>query len=624
MTVSFGRLSAAARRQGPQKDRAGILCRASRGQRRGSRPHGGVDGRGGTAGKAAAPGAAGRSSGALFVRALNVFHTQKAGGRKHLSPAAALPARYAAPHIPACGRPQSGLGFPHGKQDGIPLHAKSGASLYMQAAGQRASVPVYLAMEAILPRALGPAMYGNYSLPPTFSSSCSCSWNWARPPASTMPCPAPVRNGALSASTCGSALLIAVISHAHRRCHAGAPRRQLAHARRAPVAGASGRHLGLSDLVGPRAPFMNDAVGAPPCSPRWCAPCLALGRFLPLIGLFLLDWAEHLQPFRPAVRHAGVTALATGSSHRRHWERCYGGPDATFLPAPERRQQQGLLHEFFTYSPIRSSSRPCSSSSWPARKRWLLQWFDGQRRSRLFRPGAQGLVLACLKFVSAMTAAGHRRELSIAWGQRDHPAHGPPGQPLRPLSYAVAAYSACFSMAEGRRWCASSGRGSSRPPSCPCRSWPLYPLHHSYLQLASSVSTPRAVPANCATHPAGMRLRMTTAWFLLAPEAYGGPASGGRGPVHQDHRRAVRDRQYLPLARLALRKPIRLLPIMLHEILVRAGEAARWPLPGRELTRQCWGLGGIDSRCAFTGFSASSYTLAAALTGPCSSLTLRG
>ncbi len=26
-----------------------------------------------------------------------------------------------------------------------------------------ASVPVYLAMEAILPRALGPRMYGNYS-----------------------------------------------------------------------------------------------------------------------------------------------------------------------------------------------------------------------------------------------------------------------------------------------------------------------------------------------------------------------------------------------------------------------------------------------------------------------------
>ena len=31
-----------------------------------------------------------------------------------------------------------------------------------------ASVPVYLAMEAILPRALGPAMYGNYSFATNF------------------------------------------------------------------------------------------------------------------------------------------------------------------------------------------------------------------------------------------------------------------------------------------------------------------------------------------------------------------------------------------------------------------------------------------------------------------------
>ena len=74
------------------------------------------------------------------------------------------------------------------------------------------------------------------------------------------PVPAPVRNGP------HQLLHAAQPAHrrhqpAHRRRHAGAPRRQLAHARRAPVAGPAGRHLGLSDLVGPRAPLHERCRG---------------------------------------------------------------------------------------------------------------------------------------------------------------------------------------------------------------------------------------------------------------------------------------------------------------------------------------------------------------------------
>ncbi|SFV73507.1 hypothetical protein DESPIGER_1671 [Desulfovibrio piger] len=56
-------------------------------------------GRGGTAGKAAAPGAAGPRPPVrcLCVRSM-FFHTQKAGGRKHLSPVPEAPAGRSGPH----------------------------------------------------------------------------------------------------------------------------------------------------------------------------------------------------------------------------------------------------------------------------------------------------------------------------------------------------------------------------------------------------------------------------------------------------------------------------------------------------------------------------------------------
>ena len=51
-------------------------------------------------------------------------------------------------------------------------------------------------------------------------------------------------------------------------------------------------------------------------------------------------------------------------------------------------------------------------------------------------------------FVSAMTPLV-MRELSIAWGQRDLQLMGRLVNRFAPLIYAVAAYFACFSMAEG-------------------------------------------------------------------------------------------------------------------------------------------------------------------------------
>ena len=82
-----------------------------------------------------------------------------------------------------------------------------------------------------------------------------------------------------------------------------------------------------------------------------------------------------------------------------------------------------------------------------AAERWLLQWFDGSAEQGYFALGHK-VCLACLMFVSAMTPLV-MRELSIAWGQRDLQLMGRLVNRSAPLIYAVAAYFACFSMAEG-------------------------------------------------------------------------------------------------------------------------------------------------------------------------------
>ena len=68
-----------------------------------------------------------------------------------------------------------------------------------------ASVPVYLAMEAILPRALGPRMYGNYSFATNLFQQLSGFLDMGTSPAFTTPCPAARTKPALSAFTSASA-----------------------------------------------------------------------------------------------------------------------------------------------------------------------------------------------------------------------------------------------------------------------------------------------------------------------------------------------------------------------------------------------------------------------------------
>ena len=463
-----------------------------------------------------------------------------------------------------------------------------------------ASVPVYLAMEAILPRALGPAMYGNYSFATNFfqqlfmfldMGTSTCFYN------------------ALSRRQSETGL----ISFYMRLSLL------IAGAMQVPLVGnwlMPDVPLWLAPLAaiwafltwwGRVLRSMNDAVGATVQS-EMVRTVVSLSAVFLLIGLFLLDWLNIFSLFGQQYAMLGVTALGYWIVTRRHWERCYGGPDATFCLRLSADSNQAYRHEFFTYShPLFVQALLIFLMA--AAERWLLQWFDGSAEQGYFALGHK-VCLACLMFVSAMTPLV-MRELSIAWGQRDLQLMGRLVNRFAPLIYAVAAYFACFSMAEGPALVRIFGGAEFTAAILPVQIMALYPLHPSYLQLASSVF-----------HASGRtrELRnltllecvygMTTAWFLLAPEAYGGLHLGAVGlSIKTIAVQCVTVN--ICLWRASRFVPIRLLPIMLHEIwcvLVLAAVA----FACRELTLML-GLGGIDSLLRFL-ISGVVYTLAAALT----------
>jgi len=228
---------------------------------------------------------------------------------------------------------------------------------------------------------------------------------------------------------------------------------------------------------------MNDAVGATVQS-EMVRTVVSLSAVFLLIGLFLLDWLNIFSLFGQQYAMLGVTALGYWIVTRRHWERCYGGPDATFCLRLSADSNKAYRHEFFTYShPLFVQALLIFLMA--AAERWLLQWFDGSAEQGYFALGHK-VCLACLMFVSAMTPLV-MRELSIAWGQRDLQLMGRLVNRFAPLIYAVAAYFACFSMAEGPALVRIFGGAEFTAAILPVQIMALYPLHQSYLQLASSV-----------------------------------------------------------------------------------------------------------------------------------------
>ncbi|MBO4369104.1 MAG: lipopolysaccharide biosynthesis protein [Desulfovibrio sp.] len=385
-----------------------------------------------------------------------------------------------------------------------------------------ASVPVYLIMEALLPRALGPAMYGNYSFATTLFQQLFGFLD-------------------MGTSTC----FYNALSRRQKEC------------------GLIAFYLRLSLVIAFIALLTACILLIPhigmifmPDVPLWLAPLAALWAFLTWWGRVLRSMNDAIgatiqsEVIRTLVSLLSVALLVAlflahtltivtlflqqylmlAATAFGFWYVTWQGlqkNDVALSFHLSRHDQKSYLREFFTYShPL--FVQALLSFLMLFLERWLLQWFNGSTEQGFFAL-SQKVSMACFLFVSAMTPL-IMRELSIAWGEKDKAAMGRLLTRFAPLLYVIAAYFSCFTLVEGKCLVALFGGAQFAQALLPVQIMALYPLHQAYGQLASSV-----FHATGRTHV----LRNMTAieclygfaltWTLIAPSHLFGLGLGATG-----------------------------------------------------------------------------------------------
>ncbi|MDR1777485.1 MAG: lipopolysaccharide biosynthesis protein [Desulfovibrio sp.] len=452
-----------------------------------------------------------------------------------------------------------------------------------------ASVPLYLLMEAILPRALGPSMYGNYSFATNFFQQLSGFLD-------------------MGTSTCFYNAL----------------------SRRQEETGLIGFYMRISLAVAAITLFVSLLVLVPPLGkllmpdvPLWLAPPAALWAFLTwwgrvlrsmndaggvtvasemartatslfsaalLICLFFGGYLNIGTLFAQQYLMLALTAWAYWIVTRRHWR----AQERILHFRLDKEQCRSYRREFFSYShPLFVQS--LLSFFMLTAERWLLQWFDGSAQQGFFAL-SQKVSMACFLFVSAMTPL-LMRELSIAWGRNDKEGMGRLLDRFAPPLYVVAAYFSCFTLAEGAAMSMLFGGEQFSAAIIPVQIMALYPLHQAYGQLAGAVFH-AAGRTRVLRNMAALECcyGFAAAWFFLAPPHLMGMNLGATGlALKTVLAQCVTVNCYLYLAS-------RFIPLSFGRNLAHQAWSLMFLLPPaffcREITLGL-GLGGADSLLRF-------------------------
>lgn len=389
-----------------------------------------------------------------------------------------------------------------------------------------ASVPVYLIMEAILPRALGPRLYGEYSFATTLfyqlsgfldMGTSTCLYNSLSRRQS---------EGSLIAFYMRVSALVLAITMAVAVFLYAVPAAGNALMPEVPLWLTPFAALwAFLTWWGRVLRSMNDAIGATVPS-ELVRSTISLAAVGLLVLLFACDVLNIATLFVQQYLMLGVTAvgywLVTVRCGRGTWEN--GGNLGLALT---KEQQKAYTREFFDYSnPL--FVQALLAFLMIALERWLLQYFNGSTEQGFFAL-SQKVGMACFLFVSAMTPL-LMRELSIAWGNKDVTAMGRLVDRFAPLLYVVAAYFSCFTLIEGAAVVALFGGTEFTAAVLPVQIMALYPLHQAYGQLASSIfhATGRTrILRNVQMCECVYGL--ATVWLLLAPPALHGFGLGATG-----------------------------------------------------------------------------------------------
>lgn len=384
-----------------------------------------------------------------------------------------------------------------------------------------ATVPVYLAMEVVLPRALGVQAYGNYNFATSVFTqftafldmgTSTCFYNalsrrqeeaglvafYARVAVLVMGVSLLV-GGLLYLPVLGEAVLPDVPAWY------------------APLAAVYGFLLWASRV----ARSMNDAVGRT-VSGELVRSAINLGGTALLLALFFLGLLNVGTLFGLQYLMMGGMVVGSLALMRRSW------PDFSLGLAPGAAG--AYTREFTAYSSPLFVQALLSSGGLTA-ERWLLQWADGSVQQGYFAL-SQRVGIACFMFVSAMTPL-LMRELAIAWGDDNRDRMADLVDRFAPLLFAIAAWFSCFTVVEAGMLVRLFGGSEFLGALIPVQIMALYPAHQVYGQLASSVfhatgKTRILRDLAFVEHGGGLIL----ASLLLVPPAFvtvGGISLGGLG-----------------------------------------------------------------------------------------------
>lgn len=389
-----------------------------------------------------------------------------------------------------------------------------------------ASVPVYLAMEAILPRALGPRLYGDYSFATNLFTQLSAFLDMGTSTCFYNSLSRRQTESGLIAFYLRVSLLVLAVTMIVSGIICGVP--------------VAGEAL-MPDVPLWLAPFaalwafltwwgrvlrsMNDAIGAT-VSSEMVRTVVSLASVGVLCLLFFAGFLNIGTLFAQQYLMLGCTAagywIVTVRSGRGQWEN--GG---RFSLALGKGRTRAYAKEFFTYSNPLFVQALIMFFMLTA-ERWLLQWFNGSAEQGFFAL-SQKVCMACFLFVSAMTPL-LMRELSISWGKHDLVGMGRLIDRFAPLLYVVAAYFSCFTMAEAPAIVKLFGGAEFAAAILPVQIMAIYPLHQAYAQLALSVfhaSSKTWIPRN--VQMCELFYGLGTTFFLLAPASLHGLGMGAVG-----------------------------------------------------------------------------------------------
>jgi O-antigen/teichoic acid export membrane protein len=192
-----------------------------------------------------------------------------------------------------------------------------------------------------------------------------------------------------------------------------------------------------------------------------------------------------------------------------------------------RDERRGYFREFYEYShPLVVYSAVAFVTG--AGERWILQWFGGSVEQGFFGLAFQ-ISAASFLFTGAMTPV-IGREFSVAARAKDTASMARLFRRHIPLLYAVAAAFCAFVASQADRVVTTLGGGMFAGAALPMAIMAFYPAHQTYGQLCSTVfyamgETRLYRNIGIVAMTAGMAL----AWWLMVPPSMFGLGAGAVG-----------------------------------------------------------------------------------------------